>query len=345
MIKDFIVGDAVGCSLVLKVATLRKTKTGKDYLAVTFTDGESSISGNIWDYNVNKGILPLNTVYEILGSIGEYQGTKQLNITKVAESDNQDMSRFSCTYCNNSGELWQKLLDYAKQIPKGDLRTITEWILYGYRDELIHGSAAKSMHHVGIGGLNFHLLDTVKYADALGNAVSSMYPSMPINKGLTIAGATLHDIGKIYTYNINGAAVDMAPTGMLYEHITVGMQIVMDAAGILKLSTSPDSAVGMLLHVIASHHEKLEFGSPVTPRCVEAYIVATADKLSSVMDMFNTANKNAREDVISTDKVYALDNHEMLKQSFVSIACNNLKTDNMFEEGSDERSIDLEHNT
>jgi hypothetical protein len=51
------------------------------------------------------------------------------------------------------------------------------------------------------------------------------------------------------------------------------------AESLLGTEPSVEAAAELakLLHCILAHHGKLEFGSPVAPACVEAYILSQAD--------------------------------------------------------------------
>jgi len=46
-------------------------------------------------------------------------------------------------------------------------------------------------------------------------------------------------------------------------------------------------AVKLLQHVLAAHHGKLEYGSPITPNTPEAYILNMMDELSACMYKYN----------------------------------------------------------
>lgn len=48
-----------------------------------------------------------------------------------------------------------------------------------------------------------------------------------------------------------------------------------------------------LLHLVASHHGSLEYGSPVLPKVPEALILHHADNVDAKMEMFRAAYESA----------------------------------------------------
>ncbi len=97
-------------------------------------------------------------------------------------------------------------------------------------------------------------------------------------RDLLIAGALLHDIGKLreLTYDV---AIDYSVEGNLVGHITIGVGMVRDV--IREMPDFPRDLELELEHLILSHHGSLELGSPVKPMTVEAFILATADELDA----------------------------------------------------------------
>lgn len=121
-----------------------------------------------------------------------------------------------------------------------------------------------------------------------------MFPSL--NKDLLIAGAMLHDIGKleevIVTSRIKGTNI-----GQLIGHLPLSIIFVSnkcDEIGLDKIQKEK------LLHIITSHHGKLEFGSPKEPMIPEAVVIYYADELSSkvteMIGFIEMAKKDTEDD-------------------------------------------------
>jgi 3'-5' exoribonuclease len=102
-----------------------------------------------------------------------------------------------------------------------------------------------------------------------------------VNVDLVVAGALLHDIGKVEAYEVGPAGFSFSPHGLLIGHVVLGCLMLQR-----RLATSRDAVCteGQLLdlqHLILSHHGALEMGSPVTPATTEAEIVHWADEASA----------------------------------------------------------------
>ncbi len=89
---------------------------------------------------------------------------------------------------------------------------------------------------------------------------------------LLIAGAILHDIGKIYCYDYKQQNIDITEIFLKHEHIIQGVKLV---AQFIK-----SNKIDSILHIIASHHNLKEWGSPVKPNSIEAWIIHYADNIS-----------------------------------------------------------------
>jgi 3'-5' exoribonuclease len=135
--------------------------------------------------------------------------------------------------------------------------------------------AAKTIHHAWLGGLIEHVLSVC----ALTRAVAPNYPDVDVD--LVLAGAMLHDIGKIdeLTYDRGFGYSDV---GQLLGHIHIGLAIVADK--IRAVPDFPPKLRVLLEHLILSHHGELEFGSPKTPMFAEAMLLHHLDNLDSKMD-------------------------------------------------------------
>jgi putative nucleotidyltransferase with HDIG domain len=100
------------------------------------------------------------------------------------------------------------------------------------------------------------------------------------NADLVVAGAMLHDIGKVEAYGIAPDGFSHTSTGTLLGHVTLGALMFDRRLHASDLALSPAQRDEML-HFILSHHGALEFGSPVQPMTTEAEIVHWADEASA----------------------------------------------------------------
>ncbi len=133
------------------------------------------------------------------------------------------------------------------------------------------------------------------------------------DRDLLLTGVILHDIGKLrelcweigFEYTVEGT---------LLGHIQMGMELVEKT--IDSLPDFPPRLKTLVLHMILSHHGKLEFGSPKLPMIPEALVLNFLDDLDAKMQaMASEFEKSAREgkgpDEL-TGKVWALDQRQLL---------------------------------
>jgi 3'-5' exoribonuclease len=96
-----------------------------------------------------------------------------------------------------------------------------------------------------------------------------------VDVDLAVAGALLHDLGKVTAYRLSPAP-EMTLEGSTVDHIALGYAQLREYARRFEL----DQRIALSLeHILLSHHGSREFGSPVLPETSEALIVAAADQL------------------------------------------------------------------
>jgi 3'-5' exoribonuclease len=130
--------------------------------------------------------------------------------------------------------------------------------------------AAKSVHHAYIYGLLEHTLGVVR----LAAKIAPLYPDL--NGELVILGALFHDVGKVYELTAE-AGFDYTLSGNLLGHLVIGGDIL--NGYIRKIDGFPEELKTHILHLMASHHGELAFGSPQVPKTREALLLHAIDDL------------------------------------------------------------------
>lgn len=304
-------GDHVSLRMVLTKAEIRKTKTNKPYLQATFSDGTDTVSGNVWDW---AAALPELGVYDVSAVAGEYMGKKQLNNIDMRWSDNQDKSAFGIKYVDDVQGYVTMFNNFLSLIENEVLRNIVADVYSRVTTSYATASSAVSVHHVGAGGNLVHTCEVALLASKIAGGLQML--GYNVNKDLCIAGALLHDVGKIDTYEIDGPAVNMSTDGTLSDHIALGFNRLQQS---VVAQQHPD-VTRLLGHIILSHHGSKEFGSPVTPKFMEAYVVNYADSISAMMDVLRSYNTKAEEEQrpgIFTERIFTANNSEHLLQRAV----------------------------
>jgi 3'-5' exoribonuclease len=130
-------------------------------------------------------------------------------------------------------------------------------------------------------------------------AIASAYPSL--NRDLLAAGVLFHDSGKLWENQMpaEGFTMPYDERGELLGHITIGIELVNtlwrklqqapEWAGWLPLDPASEDVRMHLLHLLASHHGELQFGSPVVPKTPEAWALHYVDNLDAKIEMMTAA--------------------------------------------------------
>ena len=149
-------------------------------------------------------------------------------------------------------------------------------VLFGVMCKLSIGfkraPAAKKMHHAYIGGLLEHTLSMTLLADKIAGHYSG------VDRDLLIAGAVLHDIGKLRELSYQNT-IDYTDEGRLLSHITIGIEMV--NAKIAAIEGFPKETADLVKHMIVSHHGTRAFGSPEPPKTIEAVLLNYIDEIDS----------------------------------------------------------------
>ena len=179
----------------------------------------------------------------------------------------------------NEKEYITSLQNLIKTVRNPGLRALLETIFSGaVYDKFIMNPAGMRMHHAYIGGLLQHSVDVAGIAIALAEQIGN------VDKDLVVAGALLHDIGKLREIS-SQIGFPYTNEGRLLGHIAMSVMMVQEAAAKLKL---PQARLEQLQHILLSHHGDNEKGSPVVCATKEAFIVHYADEIDAIMNQFET---------------------------------------------------------
>ena len=310
-ICDLNLNEQTTIVLLVKSATARMTRTKKQYLALEFTDGKDTISGNYWDW-AGVNIPEKNTVLNVRAEVTEWQGTKQLNIKGMTVNTDVPVTAFMPSSDHNVGEVYKNAYALIADVQDDFLRDLTLHILEELQSKWLTIPGAKGIHHAYVAGTLIHSYSVACIAEAIALNTPGA------NKDLCVVGAMLHDLGKLYAYKMEGAVIDHTDEGMLYDHLHMGAEFVGNYAdNHFNMDPERDAVVEMLRHIILSHHGKLEYGAVVVPMSMEAHIVHHADAIDAAAEQIRTASAKAGLSKW-TDKIWALENRPHLTTQYVA---------------------------
>ena len=175
------------------------------------------------------------------------------------------------------------------------------------REAYREAPAAKQLHHAYLGGLLEHVVSLLGLADK----VVPHYPLLM--RDLVLTGVILHDIGKIHELAWS-TGFEYTLEGQLLGHIQIGSAMIEKT--IDSLPGFPPRLKTLVLHMILSHHGKLEFGSPKLPMIPEALMLNFLDdmdaKMQTLASEFQKAARQGKGSSEMTDRIWALDQRTML---------------------------------
>ena len=291
-LSDLQPGQSADCFVLLSNKERSKTRDGRPYFRVQFRDAKRTVTTMVWHdaalFLECEAAWQSGEFYKVRGKFTESDYGPQLELEKIRPVESGDeaqgfrigdlvpATRFDVE------EMFSELLNIAtQQITEVLLRRLVIELLMEHQDEIRQMAAAMRNHHAFTGGFLEHVLSVTRTAVFFADKYADYYPEMqpPLSKSLVIAGAILHDIGKIRELKYQPQGSTYTAEGRLIGHILMGRDIVRD-----KARTIPDFNPETLLrleHVIVAHQNLPEWGSPIAPHTPEALLVFMADDLDA----------------------------------------------------------------
>ncbi|MCE9545123.1 MAG: HD domain-containing protein [Planctomycetia bacterium] len=275
------------------------TRDGKPYFKVGFRDALREVTFPVWqDSPLAAGCKNEWTpgqFYKLRAVYRESNYGPQLELRKVREVVEADTADgFDPLMCLpqtrfNVEQMFDELLSLVDaRVGDAALKQLVRDILIQNREELLRFPAARRNHHAFAGGLLEHTLSVTRTSEHLADKYVQYYPDLspPLDPGLVVAGAVLHDIGKLREYDVSPLGAEYSAAGHLVGHILQGRDIVREAAA--GRGIDPELLL-RLEHIIVAHQRLPEWGSPKPPMTPEALIVHHADDLDAKLNMFATS--------------------------------------------------------
>lgn len=284
--------------ILVRESTVATASNGSSYLNLKVSDGTKEVPAKKWDFT---GEPPREgDIIYVEAEHNTYKGQDQLIIMRyrLAEEGEVDPTEFLPSIPLDQRKGYFENIVAACNNYSARYGNVVSDVYNAYEQDIIGAPAAVNHHHAFVGGLLQHTDEVLSHASSLGTKTG-------VNLGLLSAGAALHDIGKIMAYQWSRPPISVSDKGKLHDHIFYSAFITQRYSEQL-----PEQDRDLLLHLILSHHGKLEWGSPVVPKILEAEILHQADMLSTMQNKYEKAAEEAPQGV-SWQKVWSLGNKEV----------------------------------
>lgn len=289
------------------------------YARVLKTEARSSTAaGKYWkmDLSTQAGVWPAN-IWDILEDESYPQKGNILKINKFKDQTDTKHGNISLKISDveiiKLEEVPENLKDEIVKVPKAPKGWVKKaWTMINYpalyedpknfefvqkclsqypKEEILKWPAAVSIHHHYQGGWVVHVSEVMLHAKNLAKSVNSTYKM--VNSDVVVAAAALHDLGKMETYYLDELGYSQKyNTESSIGHFFYSMEIINKVGKELKIDSN---FLNEVLHCVASHHGRIEYGSIKPVMSLEAIIVSMADNLSSKCGILD----NKIRDIIS----------------------------------------------
>jgi 3'-5' exoribonuclease len=290
-VRDLANGQDVDSTFLVRAHSRRQKRNGETFIKLQLGDLTGSVEAVVWD-DVDElaPLCPGGTVVRVLGryTVDERYGAtltvKRLRAAAESEYDLADLTEGPpIPYEQMAGDL----RELVGTIQRPHLRELLARLIGPSTEtgRIYHEApAAKYYHQAYRHGLLEHCLSVAQGVSALAATFSGL------DRDVAVTGALLHDIGKVEAYASRNGAIELTDAGKLLGEIPLGYYTVRRT--IEEIAGFPAEDAEALLHIILSHHGKLEHGSPVIPCTREATLVHFIDNLGGNLGSFDRIEKS-----------------------------------------------------
>ncbi|MBN1946252.1 MAG: HD domain-containing protein [Bradymonadales bacterium] len=290
-VSDLRPGERVTTTLLTLDKQALVTRTGAPYLSLLLGDRSGQVNAKVWEKaELYEQSVDSGDIIRVDAHVETYKGQVQLRVVHLerAALDGIDIGEFLPASRFDRGQMMSELRQLvARELNDPDVRRVLLAVLGNQEvaQGLLRAPAAKLNHHAYIGGLLEHTLSMCRLAQQIARHYARQYPNL-LDTDLLVAGAVLHDIGKIWELS-SEPHIDLTDAGRLLGHIPLAVALL---DRVLKSLDLEDTALALRLkHMILSHHGEYEYGAVVLPQTPEAQVLHYLDQVDAKLNMFADA--------------------------------------------------------
>ncbi|MEY2441662.1 MAG: 3-5 exoribonuclease [bacterium] len=289
-VKDLQEGVPLDVVLVVREAELRARRDGGEYLRLLLGDRTGTLPCSVFDdVESASAVATIGALVHVSGRLQVLAGhgaELALNTLSAAVPGTFDESRLRDGPPRSAALMEDDLRELVGTVQDRDLRQLLDAVFgpgapawASYRS----APAAKRFHQAYRHGLLEHSLSVAQAVSAISATFAG------IDRDVAVAGALLHDIGKLDAYAFTHGGIEMTDAGKLQGEIPLGYYRVRRL--IDEIDGFDPRTAQAVLHIILSHHGSLEHGSPVVPCTREATLVHFCDNLGGRLGSFDRLEK------------------------------------------------------
>jgi 3'-5' exoribonuclease len=290
-VRDLFDGQQVESPFVVRDRVRRQRRNGESFLKLQLGDCTGVVEGVVWEGvdEVAAVALP-GSVVVVAGRYSvdqRYGSCITVRAVRAAAPGMYDPADLMDAPPLSVEQMSERLRELLATVHDRDLVRLLDRF-FAPDSALFRrwsdAPAAKHYHQAYKHGLFEHCLSVAEGVHAL----AATFPG--VDHDVAVAGALLHDIGKIEAYAADGGAIELTDAGKLLGEIPLGYYLV--RREIEELSGFAPETAQAVLHIILSHHGQLEHGSPVVPCTREATLVHMIDNLGGRLGSFDRIEKS-----------------------------------------------------
>lgn len=294
------------------------TRDGKPFYTCRFRDLKRTVGFMVWAdggfYDQCESDWKVGQFFKIRGTFGEHDryglqiDVQQIRLAADADrADGFDPAEFvEGSRFDAEAMLAELKAEVETHIADEPLRRLVLTILERHAEPLKRLPATQRHFYPFPGGLLEHTLSVTRSCIDLAERYAARYPDLkpPLNRDLVAAGAVLHDIGRVLELTDDLLDVRRTGPGGLLGHLFLGQNLVRDTAR--ELGDVNPELVLLLEHLVISHLNHPEWGSPRLPLLPECLILHHADDLDAKLEMYARCLTKDKTDGPFTDRDPAL---------------------------------------
>ncbi len=259
---------------------LRPKRNGGLFLHLVLSDRTGELDAKVWDNPQDAaGSFERDEIVKVRGTVELYNERPQLIVQRIrrCEAGEFQEADFCPASLRNPEEMFTALRSFAESVVNEHIRALLQSVLGdpAIAPALKVAPAAMRIHHACRGGLLEHVLSLCELAEVLVQKYSRL------NRDWLIAGAVLHDIGKVEELG-SSRRLSYTTRGQLVGHVALGLEIM--ERHVARLPDFPIELKSMLQHLIVSHHGEIQNGALRLPMFAEAFALFAMDQLDARLE-------------------------------------------------------------